>query len=352
MYRRGSETTMVRRLTLLVTILFVFAYSTTKVWSCNNQTGNNTVLYCPPGFTDEICTCKSFTAECNEKIFDKGLSLLPCYIKKLIVRKSKLRGLGNNTFQLPMLEYLDLSYNKLSTNCIGEDAFKNLTRLMTLNIRDNTAILKLKKEWFNDLYSLTTFYARNCKIRKINYNIFENSANLTYVDLANNKLYYLHEGLFKDLAYLKMVNLKGNSLFTLHENAFSGSFELQSIILSQNKFTALRESFGIQDVHGLVKLDLRENPIACDCDIRWFHAWLQYTNVTVKASCYWSSDLIGPQVKEFDTNTLHCTIQVWVVVISAVSLCLLILVVVLLYRLNIRKIYHRFSLRRHYKQVS
>ncbi|XP_033110352.1 protein slit-like isoform X2 [Anneissia japonica] len=343
MYPRRSETTRIQRLALL----FVFAYSTTMVWSCVNTRSS-----CPPG-VKHYCKCeKHFSVECNQFIFG-NMSVLPCNLKKIVVQGSKLKELQDNIFQLPMLEHLVLPYNKLNTRCIGEDAFKNLTRLMTLDIGYNTEIFKLKKEWFNDLYSLTTFDARNCKIRTIHYNIFENSANLTYVYLANNKLHYLHEGLFKDLAYLKEVDLKGNSLFTLHANAFSGSFELQSIILRLNKFTTFKESFGIQDIDGLVKLDLRGNPIACDCDIRWFHAWLQYTNVTVNASCYCSSNLIGLQVKEFDTNTLHCTIQAWVVVvISVVSLWLLIIFVVLLYRFNIRKIYHRLSLRWHYKQVS
>ncbi|XP_071951414.1 oplophorus-luciferin 2-monooxygenase non-catalytic subunit-like [Antedon mediterranea] len=337
-------------------ILSVVTWSSAAmfVWGCDYTTNP-----CADDRLNEICfNCTRFAADCTEDIF-YNMTLLPCYLKNMTVAKRKLSRLDKDSFQqVAMLKILNLGGNSLDTGKIDKYAFRGLEYLEHLTLNRNQQIFRLNMDWFEDLKSLTFFDAHGCTINSIHESIFNSTRNLQHIDLSQNKINFLDKDVFKDLKNLTILNLDGNSVSSLADNAFIGSFmsingEYNVISFRFNKFKTWNETIGIQHLQELNKFNLYGNPIACNCEIRWFHTWLQTANVSVNASCATtSSGAHSTPVQDFDVGSLHCSIQAWIVVVASVSSVLVVLLfVAIMYRLNIRKMYHKFSLRRHYKQL-
>lgn len=117
------------------------------------------------------------------------------------------------SFNLPNLQYLNLSNNKLTS--ISESAWK-LDNLQSLNLANNTINGATKG--------------------------FKSFPNLEVINLSNNNLQTLSEG-FGAMPKVRTINLSDNKLESLPKN-IGNMASLESLVLDNNKLTAIPETIG------------------------------------------------------------------------------------------------------------
>lgn len=153
--------------------------------------------------------------------------------------------------------YLDLSGNDCVS--VSDYFFAYLTGLNTLLIGRN----KLGKSFtsgktFYNLTRLRHLDMRDNQIEDLGYNLFARMANLTTLQLSHNYLTHFNVNI-SSLTKLETLDLSGNKLGTL---PWSLCQQLDKIKESSN-----------------VVVDIRSNPILCNCDNKYFIDWLTETKV-------------------------------------------------------------------------
>lgn len=192
----------------------------------------------------------------------KGSSLLELNLSHNSIRllPTVLDSLENQT----NLQEYRVDHNHIKIDKILYKHFKELTKLSTINMSENSQIQAIEENAFQDLKSLEslemfscglveleTLGAKNVKyidfsknrIKTLKGSVFANMSALETLLLNNNELGNIQDESFKDLSSLKYINLSSNKLQTLHGKIFKG---LQSV-----KELWLQNS-GIKNVEGNV----------------------------------------------------------------------------------------------------
>ena len=236
------------------------------------------------------------------------------------------------------VEILSLYRNMLTD--IPEDGLRNLTHLMTLNLRSNQ-LRDFPVTVFRDLVKLKSFNAGFNKLSTLPGRLFDGLNNLQEVYLDNNALENIPEELFQNLPSLKRLHLHYNRLKTFPGNAFRGTLSLQGLSLANNLLTAIREET-FSNVSSLSRLTLTGNRIAsipvnlfselgslailrlednnitslprrtfaglrsglfvlltgnpfyCDCQLRWLKHWLRKNAKYIRSSSRFSTTCSQP----------------------------------------------------------
>ena len=202
----------------------------------------------------------------------ESLSINHNIIRTFIWRHSKLSELGEHAFKdLHYLQRVDLSFNKLhelhahtfnsfeldlleldlSHNLFQQVPFdlflsKSAQNVEILKLNDNPIVHLSRKPFELVRHTLKTVELNYCQIRSIDLNTFDDMKQLESVSLVGNHLRYLNEYTFRDL------NLRS---FYIHEN-----------------------------------------PLVCDCHMRWLIAYLK--NVDYQQQTYESQTAAGVAVAQ------------------------------------------------------
>lgn len=213
-----------------------------------------------------------------------------CYmtqLKKLVLTRNSIRVIENSLpfYRLESLEYLDLSYNRLTEiddlfvfqtipnnltflslahNSIKElprDAFVDLTSLKELDLSYNY-ISDLSEELFNNLTMLETLNLENNTIINLK-GALNNLDSLVHLFLRGNQLHYIEKKSESRIQQLKTFDISGN-----HLNRVSPMLLLRhwknidgvcKISLSGNRITSLLN--GTEEIFLRYTKDLTENSI-------------------------------------------------------------------------------------------
>ncbi|XP_033756353.1 protein slit-like isoform X1 [Pecten maximus] len=91
---------------------------------------------------------------------------------------------------------------------------------------------------------------------------------LQRLDLSNNKLVTLPESIFSNLTQLSTLILSFNKLECMAASSFSGLRRLRILSLHGNQLSTIPYS-SFNDLDSLTHLALGENPLYCDCNLKW-----------------------------------------------------------------------------------
>lgn len=175
-----------------------------------------------------------------------------------INRLTKVENLFRN---LPLLEFLDLSRNRITRLTCSD--FANLTQLSSLYLYSNR-ISKLPSCAFKDLNNLEILRLGSNKLLTID-TAFENDLpSLKVLQLTYNKLSTLPKESFKGLSNLRTLDIGENQISEIEPHAFSGLLNLTELLLSSNRITdkAIRDEEVFSGMPELKSLEIYSNLIS------------------------------------------------------------------------------------------
>jgi len=155
------------------------------------------------------------------------------------------------------LEHLQLSHGKLKS--LTSDFFPpSMTELKILDFSHN-------------------------QIGKIGVNAFKNVPNMERLDLSNNVIEHL-DHTFGRSTELKYLDVSHNSITMVGTDLIPLMPKLKSINLAYNLIVNFTLSDWQRAPKTIRNIDLRENPIHCDCSLRWLNATLAI-HVAIPGNC-------------------------------------------------------------------
>ncbi|XP_013136026.1 PREDICTED: carboxypeptidase N subunit 2-like [Papilio polytes] len=222
-----------------------------------------------------------------------------------------LSNISENAFRgLPGLRSLNLLWNRL--NVVPTQQLSGLTRLEELYIGQNDFV-ELECHSFKGLKNLKYLDVTGATLlERVQRGAFEDNVNLETVILANNKkLSVIDDCTLLGLPKLKHVSLRDNAIVTLSETVFIGK-ELR-------------------------QLDLNDNPIVCDCHMRWLQELLNEKNNFTQIQCASPDNLKDKYLKTLNAEDLGCMVhdtrqQTFICVVVVACVAIIAAVVLIFYR--------------------
>ncbi|XP_049986436.1 toll-like receptor 13 [Alexandromys fortis] len=159
---------------------------------------------------------------------------------------------------LPRLEAL--VFQKNATNAEGIKHLAKCTRLLFLDLGQNSDLVHLNDSEFDALPSLQRLNLNKCQLSFISNRTWGSLQNLSILDLSHNKLKGFPDFAFSPLKGLKSLFLGKNPITELNNLAFSGLFSLKELNLARCWIVTIdRHSF--TQLPNLEFLDLEANNI-------------------------------------------------------------------------------------------
>ena len=145
--------------------------------------------------------------------------------------------------------------------------FLNLQKITLINAQISTS---LGNKFFQGIFNVTHVTLRSCLLRTFPYQALEVLPTLKYLDLSYNFFETLSKQWFDHLPNLTSLILSHNYIRHVDSHTFHSLVRrgLKKLDLSHNLLTDVRDQ--IIDgyiLSSLFFLDLRKNPIACDCSL-------------------------------------------------------------------------------------
>lgn len=160
-------------------------------------------------------------------------------LKILHLQLNRLTEIQNSFENLTMLEFIDLSRNRISLLKCSD--FANLKYLKKLYLYSNR-ISNLPVCIFKDLSNLEILKMGSNKILSIGHAFENDLPSLKELQVTYNKLSTLKKESFKGLSNLRTLDLGDNQISVIEELAFSGLLNLTDLLLSSNKLKAIHIS--------------------------------------------------------------------------------------------------------------
>lgn len=226
-------------------------------------------------------------------------------------------------FGLLNLKHLRLHSNRLKQ--VPTLSFFHLQCLATLNMADNN-LNNLAELSFSPLSQLHELSLDSNHISRIHNRAFVHLPNLTVLNLENNRLFQVPSDPLSVLSNLEMLTLSRNILSVMMPNAFRGLTQLRTLVISNSPlsevhrdalldngyltkvvmennrqlsriepgtflaqsnslvFLSLRANRistlqpGTVNLQRIKQLDLKENPLVCNCSIHWLAEYFRSSN--------------------------------------------------------------------------
>ncbi|XP_029665231.1 leucine-rich repeats and immunoglobulin-like domains protein 2 [Formica exsecta] len=237
---------------------------------------------------------------------NKISSIEPDAFKGLDNRRLKRLNLGGNELtripteslnSLELLKKLELQENRITS--IEEGDFEGLKALDSLGLAHNH-LREVPGRVFSHLTQLNSLELDGNQITHVDPNAFIGlEENLQYLRLGDNNLHSVPSDALRRLHRLRHLDLRANNITALPEDAFTGYgdsitflnlqknmiktlpplvFEnlnsLETLNLQNNKLLHISEEVTESIVDTLRHIDITDNPLTCDCDLRWYSIWL------------------------------------------------------------------------------
>ncbi|XP_002121372.2 uncharacterized protein LOC100178863 [Ciona intestinalis] len=181
-------------------------------------------------------------------------------LRDLVLDGMGIRRIENGAFKgLELLETLDLDGNALQ--CVPSEALRFLPKLKFLNMNDNL-IKQLGDKSFSEL------------------------RNLVSVELTNQpELRLVDDRSFFNLESLERVLLFGNPMLSyIGKDAFVSCPQLSLIDLHDTMIESLDKDV-VDGLPSLVSIEMKGNPINCNCVMMWLKDWLVDQTARDKVVC-------------------------------------------------------------------
>ncbi|XP_041934890.1 LOW QUALITY PROTEIN: leucine-rich repeats and immunoglobulin-like domains protein 3 [Alosa sapidissima] len=205
-------------------------------------------------------------------------------LQVLRLNRNKLSNIPAKLFQLPNLQHLDLSRNRVrriegltfhglpglrslrmqrnGITRLMDGAFWGLSNMTVLQLEYNN-LTEVSKGWLYGLRTLQQLHLAHNTISRIRPDAWEFCQALSELDLSSNHLTRLEESSFAGLSVLDQLHIGNNKVSFVADGAFRGLSRLQTLDLKNNEI-----SWTIEDMNGpfrvldkLKKLFLQGNRI-------------------------------------------------------------------------------------------
>ncbi|MEQ2165100.1 hypothetical protein GOODEAATRI_013576, partial [Goodea atripinnis] len=218
----------------------------------------------------------------------------------LYLSDNDLMSLEPKTFAgVPQLTYLHLEGNRL-TEFPGA-ALSLVPNLFVLHLERN-AISKLEPAGLlsSAAPKLMELYLSNNTISVIAKGALSFALIKTF-HLDSNQLTEVPADALTDVPHLEELNLSQNSVRWVGPRTFQDiSQSLQRLYMDQMGIEKLKELPDLSALTGLEMIDMRDNPLLCDCALLPLRRWMESVRLEVSATCGHPLGLRGQQVG--DTN--------------------------------------------------
>ncbi|XP_052081447.1 toll-like receptor 4 [Mytilus californianus] len=266
----------------------------------------------------------------------------PCYCSLTSIHRGAIGILAD-------LKYLDISNNRY----LGLCGFRNVNRCSTITPYFFNSLPSLETLLLNDnLLGLAgTLQSRNA------FFVFGSLTNLLYLDLSSNKLSSLSKNIFWNLKKIKLISLKDNLLTDLNIYLKHMS-DLTFLDVSENQILYLSRNARYDISHRAsrrLNIDLSKNPILCSCDSLKFLKWLQKKQRVFKdLSKYQCSNTTNYEtltdvVIILDQKCSTHTVLIMVILFLIVAF-IVFLIIIIIYRKRLKLKYWYYIAKRNYFQ--
>ncbi|XP_035693649.1 leucine-rich repeat-containing protein 15-like [Branchiostoma floridae] len=176
------------------------------------------------------------------------------------------------------LTHLYLDYNPISRIAAG--AFRGLEGLQILYLANMPELANIEDSAFANLHHLRELYLfGNFLLSAIHRDAFLGLWSLHKLSMWHTALSGLEPDVFRHLRTLKELLLNGNVLSTLDSRIF-------------NCLDSLEEVY------------LYDNPLRCDCRLRWLRVWMETTTVNFEPDSQWLSCFFGASYRRVTSIAL------------------------------------------------
>lgn len=223
-------------------------------------------------------------------------------LKTLLLRDNKFVTIPSQAFApLSFLLNLDLGLNMFSN--IPEEAFVALKQLEELSL-DGCGVKTVQNGAFRQLSALRQLKLHDNELEEVPTATFQDITRLEVLNLGQNKFPRLRPRAFEYLKYLRTLEVSGSAALRcidrgafaentdleiirmthninfrcIEPGAFDGLAGLKHLVLRGNGFTTFDES--LLEWYELQELDLRDNPLVCNCTVLWLWHMCSARNAT------------------------------------------------------------------------
>ena len=224
------------------------------------------------------------------------------------VTKSIFQGLGDS---VKVLNFAENQIAKIESGTF--ESLKGLEELYLDQQPDLSGVLN--ERTFGGLeQSLRVLSINRVKFSSGNWAAVKILAGLQTLRLAHNNIINVPDSTFLQLNQMTKLDLSYNDITSLSQKSLYGlQGSLTSINLENNQISTLDNCVFYQ-FDKLKTIRLKENPLNCDCRLRWLRTWLDrydaFELLTISWKCAPNLQHANRLFRELSTNDLTCESQV------------------------------------------
>uniref|UniRef100_A0A8C4QPU1 Slit homolog 2 (Drosophila) n=1 Tax=Eptatretus burgeri TaxID=7764 RepID=A0A8C4QPU1_EPTBU len=180
-------------------------------------------------------------------------------------------------------------------------------------------------------HSITELRLEQNAIKNIPPGAFSPYRKLRRIDLSNNQIMEIAANAFQGLRFLNSLVLYGNKITDLPMGLFSGLYSLQLLLLNANKISCIRidafehlqnlqllslydnklQTLGkgtFNPLRHMKTLHLAQNPLICDCHLRWLAEYLHTNPIETSGTrCASPRRLANKRIGQIKSRKMRCS---------------------------------------------
>lgn len=248
----------------------------------------------------------SFSLHNSSLLFIPNGIFKDIHIEQIRLISTELQALSDTDIAFRGLEETLTELRSMHAEYVSQWSWQHLRNLRRLSLIDvHSMILEAIDEPFPHLPVLTALGIIRAKISYIVDSAFSKLNKLTIFNLMENEISEVKRNMLPDPAnHLSIIDLSNNKISELPEDFFSNMPRITEVHLDRNHFTFLNEKPFALAFSVLTQLTMTENPIRCDCRMRWVTE-TRYP-FTLGVQCSSPEILKGKSLRDLEVKQLWC----------------------------------------------